>query len=247
MRLVSRLLSGLVLLVVVFAILVIVIAPYTFLPNRLESTVASALQTRLGASTPPDVSLDSDPQWRMLTGDFSDGTVALGAPDIVGIRPDSVKLALDPFDVQVVGSVTRGALLTEAPITGTVEAQFSENTLSEIAAADAEQYPVRGVAIEGQLLRVEAETEVLGVIVPVSVGGTPDVQGHAFIFRPEDIRAMGIPVPDEITQSLLAGTTFKYPLGELPYGIQMDNARVEGDRLVITGMVSDVTVELATK
>lgn len=247
MRLVFRLLSGLVVLVVVFVILVVVIAPYTFLPNLLESTVASALQTRLGASTPPEVSLDSDPQWRMLAGNFSGGMVDLGTPEVGGIRPDSVRLDLDPFDVGVFGSISSGALQTEAPISGTVEARFSEKTLSDIATAKAGQFPVRGVTIEGEVLRVEAEPEVLGVVLPVSVLGRPDIEGNAFVFRPEEVRAMGVPVPDGITQSLLAGTSFRYPLGELPYGISMNEARVEGGNLVVMGNVPDVTGGVAAR
>jgi hypothetical protein len=241
MGLLLRLISGLVTLVIVFAILVVVIAPYTFLPNLLESTVASALQSRLGTSTPPEVTLDSDPQWRMLAGDFSGGKVVLGAPDVGGIRPDSVVLDLDPFDVDVVESFYGGALATETPISGTVEATFLEDTLSEIAASDAGQYVVQGVAIEGRLLTLEAEAEVLGVVVPITVGGTPDVQAHDFVFRPEEIRAMGVPIPEGMTRGLLAGTSFRYPLRELPYGILMDDARIEDDRLVATGSVPNVT------
>lgn len=241
MRLILRLLSGLVLLVVVFVILVVAIAPYTFLPNLLESAVASALQPRLGTSMLPEVTLDSDPRWRMLAGDFSGGRVELAAPEIEGIRPDSVALDLDAFDVNAFSFISDGVLRTEAPISGTVEAWFTEGTLSEIAAASAGQYPVRGVAIEGELLVVEAEADVFGVAVPVSVGGTPGVQSNDFVFRPEEVRAMGVLVPDGITRGLLAGTSFRYPLGELPYGILMDDARVEDGRLVVMGSVPDVT------
>lgn len=247
MRLVFRLLSGAVLLVVVFLILVVVIAPYTFLPNLLENTVASALKTRLGASTPPAVSLDSDPQWRMLAGDFSDGTIELGTPEIEGIRPDSVRLDLDPFQVDVFGTISSGAIQTEGPVSGTLQARFSEASLTELAAMSGARYPVEGVAFEGERMVVETEADVLGVVLPVSVLGRPDIEGNAFVFRPEEVRAMGIPVPDGITQSLLAGTNFQYPLGELPYGISMDEARIEGGKLVVTGNVPNVTGGVAAQ
>jgi hypothetical protein len=239
-RLVFRLLSGIVLLIVVCAILVVVIAPYTFLPNFLERAVARDLQDRLGTSTPPEVLLESDPQWRMLAGNFSSGRVELATPDVEGISPDDVSLDLDPFDVDVIRSVSENALRTQGSISGTVEARFSEQTLTGVALANPTGYPVRAVEIEGGLLVAQSEIELLGAAVPVSVGGTPAVEDNEFVFRPEEVRAMGVAVPEGIAQALLAGTDFVYPLGELPYGLSMDDARVEDGRLVVSGRVTNV-------
>ena len=84
---------------------VLVIGAYTFLPAVIEGVVARNLESNLGLSRTPEVSLLAEPAYEILAGDFGSGEVVLREPEFAGVRPERVRMDLDGFEVDVVRSL----------------------------------------------------------------------------------------------------------------------------------------------
>ncbi|MCA1688637.1 MAG: DUF2993 domain-containing protein, partial [Actinobacteria bacterium] len=117
---------------------------YVFLPSLLERNAARSIQDGLGLESVPEVELDRGSPPEVLAGRFSGGRISLGAADLGGVRAERVAVDLDPFDLDVLGSVTAGALRSEAPLSGTLRAEVSEEEVSRLAKAGAD-VPVRDI------------------------------------------------------------------------------------------------------
>lgn len=227
---------GLFLTLIVVAALVLAL-PYFVLPTVLENLVARDVQDRLGLAERPEVDLESDPQWEMLLGEFSNGTVSIGGSDLGGVRAEDVSMDLDPFGVDVPESVQSQTAVTEGPISGRVRLRVSEEEVSRLAGQNAE-VPVNGVDLRRDGVTVESEASFLGATFPLTVEGGVGVDGDALVFRPGTVRAAGMTVPSDLADSLLAGTAFRYPVEGLPYGAEITDARTVDGAVVLTGRVS---------
>ena len=231
----------LALIVIVVLAVVVVVAPYTFLPGFLESATADSLKSEIGLQEKPDVDLKSESPLGMLSGRFDSGRIEMDGLDIGdGVKADRVKIDLNPFDAKVVDSISKGTLQTEKPLSGTMEAELSERDILEIARSRVKDFPIRDVQLEKGRISVASEVEVLGFAAPVAVRGGLDLQGRDLIFTPASVEAFGVPLPGDLTDSLLGGTDFKYPLTGLPYDAKVTNLSVEKDRLIVSGKVKDI-------
>jgi hypothetical protein len=132
--LVAALLSGAVLLAVAYALL---------LPPFLEDLVAQELQSQFRLAERPDVDLRSSPANR-FAGRFHGGRVALADPELGGVRLDEITVDLDPFDLDVFGSVTSGRIKSQQPLSGDLRAQPSEE---EVATSSGSEATVRSIEL----------------------------------------------------------------------------------------------------
>jgi LmeA-like phospholipid-binding len=230
---------GFLLSLVVLAAFVLLVVPYFVLPPVLENLVARNVQDRLGLAERPGVELDSDPQWEMLLGEFSDGKVSVGESDLGGVRAEDVSIDLDPFSVDVGESVQSRTAVVRGAVSGQVRLTVSEDEVSQLAGQNAE-VPVNGVELKRSGVTVESEASVLGTTFPVAVDGGVVVEGDALVFQPETVRAVGMTVPGYLADSLLAGTAFRYPVEGLPYGGTLTGAETREGAVVLTGRVSGV-------
>jgi len=230
---------GFLLSLVVLAAFVLLVVPYFVLPPVLENLVARNVQDRLGLAERPGVELDSDPQWEMLLGEFSDGKVSVGESDLGGVRAEDVSIDLDPFSVDVGESVQSRTAVVRGAVSGQVRLTVSEDEVSQLAGQNAE-VPVNGVELKRSGVTVESEASVLGTTFPVAVDGGVVVEGDALVFQPETVRAAGMTVPGYLADSLLAGTAFRYPVEGLPYGGRLIGAETVEGAVVLTGRVSGV-------
>ena len=229
---------GLLVILVVVAAFALVL-PYFVLPPVLESLVARNVQGRLDLAERPAVELDSDPQWKMLFGEFSGGKVSVGQTDLGGVRAEDVSMDLDPFSVDVGDSVQSRTAVVQRPVSGRVRLTVSEDEVLRLARQNAE-VPVNGIELGRDGVTVESEATVLGVTFPVAVEGEVGLEGNALVFEPGTVRAAGMTVPADLADSLLAGTAFRYPLEGLPYGGRLTGAETGEGSVVLTGRVSGV-------
>jgi hypothetical protein len=213
--------------------------PYLILPPVFEGVVARNVQDRLGLAERPSVDLESDPQWEMLMGEFSGGRVSVAEADLGGVRAENVSMNLDPFDVDVGQSVRSRAPVAEGPVSGRVRVTVSEEEVSRLAGQNAD-VPVNGVELRKDGVTVESEATFLGVTIPVAVDGGVGIDGNALVFRTGTVRAAGTTVPDDLADSLLAGTAFRYPVEGLPYGAEISDAKTVDGAVVLTGRVTGV-------
>ena len=231
-----------VLLVGVVVIVLLVVGTYTFLPPLLEGYAARNLQERLGLAETPGVELTSDPPPLVLLGQFSDARVVLPPTATGNVRPDEVAIDLDPFDVDVWGSVSSGGLRTETPVAGDLRVELSEAEVNRIATSGVSEFPVTGVDLmEGSVL-VGSEVSVFGFPVPVGVGGGVEVRDGSLVFLPSRVEAFGATVPEDVAAELLEGTDFVYPLGEQYGGAVVTGAELREDRAVLVGELGELPV-----
>ena len=199
----------------------------------MESLVASSVQESLGLAEAPDVDLTSDPPPNVFLGKFEQGRVSFE-----GTQPVSeTSVNLDPFDLDVLGSVAGGRIRSEGPLSGALRAELSEEEVVRIASSSAAA-PVRGVELEEGKVTVDSEVEVLGFSIPVGAEGEVDVQNGILRFEPRRLDALGQQVPDRLARRLLWEADFTYPLGELAGGAEISEVEVHEDRLVFTGDVT---------
>ena len=221
---------------------VALIGSYTFLPPLVEGVTGWAIQRNLGLDDGPGVKLKSDPPPNILAGDFVEGQVDMSGLDLDGVRPDSLRIDLDPFNVNVLKSAASGSLRAEKPLSGDMRVEFSEKGVAEIARSRVEQFPVTGVKLSPDRILVSSKAQALGFDIPVSVEGGLAVRSNEMVFTPQKVRAFGVPLPKTIADSLLAGTDFTYPLDGLPYDTKINTVRIEDGRIILTGKIKGIPV-----
>lgn len=230
----------LLLFLLIVAALALVALPYLVLPTVLENLVARDVQDRLGLDRAPGVNLDSDPQWEMLRGEFSDGRITADDFDIGGVSAENASIDVEePFDIDVVASVRDRVVVPEGPLSGRLRLEISEDEVSRLARANAGM-PINGVDLRRDGVTVESEAAALGTTFPVAVEGDVGVDGGSLVFSPRSVEAAGTEVPGFIAEGLLAGTGFSYPVDDLPYGGRVTGARTMDGAVVITGRVQSV-------
>jgi hypothetical protein len=214
---------------------VVLVGSYTFLPPLAERMVARNVQEGLGLEERPRVELQSDPPPAMLAGKFSRGRLSLGDADLGDVRAGRVAVDLDPFDLDLLGSVKDGALRSEEPLSGTLGAVVSEEEISRLTKAEA-AVRVQDVELEEDRVLVSSEARVFGFDVPVLVQGTLTLQRGTLVFEPRRISALGAPVREQ----LFAGADFSFPLRVLPRGAQITGVEVAEGHLVLSGEVERI-------
>jgi hypothetical protein len=244
---VRRLLSAGLVALVTLALLagaIALIGAYTFLPSILETAVAGDVRRDLGLAETPDVWLESDPQPAILTGKFSDGRVSLRGEELGGVRAKSATVDLEPFDVDVSRSLRRGELVGEEPLSGRLRVVVAEEEIVRLTGENT-TVPISGVELERDRMVARSVVPVFGVEVPVSVAGSLDLRDGSIAFEPEGLEAAGVPVPGELSDQLLSGAGFAYPLEGLPDGVTLTGAEAEEGRLVLTGEVEGIPLGAA--
>ena len=227
------------LLVVVLSAVVLVALPYFVLPTVLENLVARDVRDRLGLAERPGVELESDPQWEMLSGEFSSGRISVGETDLGDVRAEDVAMDLDPFSVSVGESVRSRTAVVEEPLSGRLRLTVPEDEVSRLARENAD-VPISGVELRGDGATINSEASVLGLTFPVEVDGGIGVEGNELVFQPGTVRAAGATVPPDLAESMLAGTAFRYPVDGLPYGATITGARTTEGAVLLRGNVSGI-------
>jgi hypothetical protein len=221
--------------VLVPVVVIFLVGPYTlFLPSLLEYGVGRDVQARLGAEEQPAVELKSDPPLRMLAGEFSGGRIVMKNTDLGQVKARRVRIDLDPFDINVWATIKSGHVVAREPLSGALRVDLPEAEVSRLARAKSE-IPIRGVDVQEGGVVVRSEVSALGTRFPVSVEGDPGLQDGKLIFKPEDLTAAGIQVPDDLADRLLPGTYFEQSLDRLPYQIRITSVEAESGRLVLSG------------
>jgi hypothetical protein len=225
--------------VLVPALVVLLVGPYTFLPSLLEYAVARDVKARLGIEKQPEVELKSDPPLRMLAGEFSGGRIVMKNTDLGNVTATRARIDLDPFDIDVWATIRKGHVVDTDPLSGDVRVDVPESEVSRLAKSGSE-IPIQSVDVRESRVVVGSEISVLGTRFPASIEGEPALRDGALIFEPQGLTAAGIQVPDKLADRLLAGTSFEYPLDRLPYQTTITSVEAEEGRIILSGRVPSV-------
>ena len=217
-------------------VLLVVLAPYTILPALLESVVARAFQNQLGLDQTPEVKIESSPAPMMYAGSFSKALISVQGIKLTGVKTDNAVMELDPFDVNILKSVTSGMLSTAQPLSGTLHLDLSEDSALRLAQGRT-PVPVQDIQLEKNevVLRL-----ALGFGSVVSVRGRPLLQNGTVIFQPQKVEE----APAGVTPAqVLALTTFQYPVSGLPYGAKVSGLQVRKDHVILSGRIEKIPLE----
>lgn len=220
---------------------VAVLGSYTFLPPVFEGMMGRGIQDRLELESAPAANLESNPAPGILAGEFSQGKVVLEEPDFAGVRAERVAMDLEPFGVDMLGTILAGQIRPDEPLSGKLRVELPEREV-ERAAMAAVDAPISGVKLEKDRVIIESGVRVLGAEIPVSIEGEPRLRGETLVFRPVRVEALGMEVPERMSRDLLSGARFEYPLRGLPYGAEVTGVRVEENRVVLSGRVERLTL-----
>lgn len=232
--------AGLVL--VLLAGVVLVVGSYTFLPPIVEERFGRAVQDRLGLEATPEVSLSSRPRPSLLAGRFESGRLVLEGVDFEGVRPNRAVVNLDPFAVDMLGSLGSGTFETERPLSGALRMELSEREVARLANMGVRGERVESVHLEPGRMTVRIETTVMGVEVPVSVVGDLAQEGQTLVFEPRRVAAFGVPLPERLSDRLVSQAGFEYPLEDLPYDTEVSDVRTDEGKVVVEGRIGRIPV-----
>jgi hypothetical protein len=232
---------------VLFICAVVIVGTYTFLPSFMEGLAARSLQDGLGLSEAPEVSLVSDPAPDVLFGKFEEGEVVLPSLELGDVNPDEVTVELDPFDLDMLGSLLSGGIESEDPLSGRFRMELSEEEIARLATSSGASgtsavAPVKNVRLEEGYAVVGSEFEVFGARILFGVQGEIFLRDGDLVFQPRRLEALGEPVPDRLARDLLSEVGFAYPIDELPFEGEISGVEVHEGRLVLTGEVRDLPV-----
>ena len=225
---------------VVFLIVaaVVVIFSYLFLPILLERAVSAQLQEQFGLESAPTVDLRGELS-PSAPGSFSGGRIEMRGAEFDGVRTSETVIELDPFELDLAGSVAAGGLRSEEPVSGALRTGLSEAEVSRLAREEA-QVPVRSVSLEEGEIVVESVTRVMGFEVPLSARGPILLRGGDLVFEPRRLSASGVPLPDELSDELLADASFAFRPEDLPYRAMLTGVEAREGRLVISGEMGGI-------
>jgi hypothetical protein len=160
-------------------------------------------------------------------------------PEFGGVRTSETVIGLDPFGLDLAGSVAAGGLRTEEPLSGTLRAELSEAEVSRLARERA-SVPVRSVSLEEGEVVVGSVASVMGFEVPLSARGPILLCGEEIVFEPRRLSASGVELPQELSEEVLAGASFAFGPGELPYGATLTGVEAREGRLVLSGDIAEI-------
>lgn len=197
------------------------------------------MQEELGLERTPEVTVRSDPPTDILRGRFSDGTVDIGPGEIWGFEVERILVDLDPFDVDVPASVLRREVVYSNPTGGTLEAEVPEREIARIASEEA---GIEGISLEDGSLVVEQAPEIIGgVDLPVRVAGDVSLRGESLVYEPETVEVAGVALPQNVRERVLEGVDLAFPVEGVTDGVELQEAEVVGERLVLRGEVEGLS------
>jgi hypothetical protein len=211
---------------------------YVLLPALLERAVSAQLQEGFGLESAPTVDLRGEPP-PSAPGTFSGGRIEMRGAEFDGVRTSEAVIGLDPFELDLVGSVAAGGLRSQEPVSGTLGAELSEAEVSRLAREQAD-VPVRSLSLrEGEVV-VGSVTRVMGFEVPLSARGSISLRAGDLVFEPRRLTASGVPLPDQLSEELLSEASFAFRPEELPYGAELTGVEAREGRLLLSGEMEEI-------
>jgi hypothetical protein len=215
-----------------------VIFAYLFLPTLLERAVSAQLREQYGLEERPHVDLRGEPP-PSAPGSFSGGRIEMRGAEFDGVRTSETVIELDPFELDLAGSVAAGGLRSEGPVSGTLGAELSEAEVARLAREQAD-VPVRSVSLEDGEVVVGSAARLMGFEVPLSARGPVLLRGGDLVFEPRRLTASGVPLPDQLAEELLSEASFAFRPEELPYGATLTGVEAREGRLLLSGEMEEI-------
>jgi hypothetical protein len=207
-----------------------------------ENRAAGAVQSELGLTTPPDVSIEGFPfLWHAVRGSY---------PEVIITASDVDESALPGTRAQVdLTTVTlplRDALAGDTSnLTAQATALQVVIPLSSLQAALPRQDVTLAAGPNGTL-QVSGTVAVAGVNIPVTGTATLSVANDTLTLSVDSLSAAGIdltPLAERAASALASGLTTTVPLTGLPFTVTSGDVQVAGGDVVVTVNTGPVTFQ----
>ena len=220
-------------------VLLLVLAGLLLVVDRVgvavaESRVADGIAQELDLADPPEVEVVGFPVLHeAVRGRYDEVRIAFSAEDLdqpAGTRVDVVLRGAEVPLSDLFGVVTR------VP----VEGLEGTATLSYRLLAD-QLGPETDLQRDGDELRITRTVEVGGQAVPLSATGGVTLEGGDLVIDVRSASGAGIDLPEEVVERASDALGLRYPVPELPYGLELTDVRPGEDGVVIEAR-GDATV-----
>ena len=201
-----------------------------------EGRVAQLVAERGGLAGEPEVEIGGFPfLTQAVGGRYDDVRIALAGPDLgqpEGTRADvSLQGVEVPLSDVLAGSVQR---VPVGRVDGTATLPY---------ALLAEQLgPGTTVTRDGDRLRVQRTVEVAGVSVPLTATGTVSLDGDTLVVDVDDASGAGVDVPDVLVDQVGDTLDLRYPIPQLPFGLQVTGVAPADDGVRIAIQATDTVL-----
>ena len=199
-----------------------------------EDRVAEGIAREAGLAAPPEVDVVGFPILDdALRGSYDEVRIAFTAEDLdqpEGTRADVVLRGVQVPLSRLFGVVER---VPVERIDGT--ATLSYALLAEQLGEGTE------LAREGDRLRITRTVDLAGEELPLSAEGTVSLDGDELVIDVQGASGAGVELPEEIVERIDESLDLRYPVPELPYGLELVDVR-PGDDGVLVRARADRTV-----
>ncbi|ADB77192.1 DUF2993 domain-containing protein [Geodermatophilus obscurus] len=180
-----------------------------------EDRVAQLVAERGGLAGRPEVEIGGFPfLTQAVGGRYDDVRIGLTGADLG--QPEGTRADVSLRGVQVALSDVLSGSVQQVP----VERVDGTATLAYALLA-AELGPGTTVTRNGDGLRVQRTVEVAGVSVPLTATGTVSLDGDTLVVDVEDASGAGVDVPDLLVDQVDDALDLRYPIPQLPFGLQV--------------------------
>jgi hypothetical protein len=201
-----------------------------------EDRVAQLVAERGGLAGRPEVEIGGFPfLTQAVGGRYDDVRIGLTGADLG--QPEGTRADVSLRGVQVALSDVLSGSVQQVP----VERVDGTATLAYALLA-AELGPGTTVTRNGDGLRVQRTVEVAGVSVPLTATGTVSLDGDSLVVDVEDASGAGVDVPDLLVDQVDDALDLRYPIPQLPFGLQVTGVAPADDGVRVQVEATDTVL-----
>ncbi|MCZ2823497.1 MULTISPECIES: LmeA family phospholipid-binding protein [unclassified Modestobacter] len=201
-----------------------------------EGQVADQVAERGGLASAPDVDITGFPfLTQALSGRYDEVRISLTAEQLG--EPAGTRADVSLFGVQVPLSDAVSGSVQEIPVEqvdGT--ATISYVLLAQQLGGDTRLRP------DGDRLRIDRTVDLLGLEVPVTARGTVSLDGQDLVVDVDDAAAAGVDVPGFVLDGAADVLDFRYPVPELPFGLELTGVDPRDDGVLVQVSATDTVL-----
>ncbi|MCZ2806203.1 DUF2993 domain-containing protein [Modestobacter sp. VKM Ac-2983] len=201
-----------------------------------EGQVADQVAERGGLAGAPEVDITGFPfLTQALSGRYDEVRISLTAEQLG--EPAGTRADVSLFGVQVSLSDAVSGSVQEIPVEqvdGT--ATLSYELLAQQLGGDTR---LQG---DGDRMRIDRTVDLLGLEVPITARGTVSLDGQDLVVDVEDAAAAGVDVPGFVLDRAVDVLDFRYPVPELPFGLELTGVDPRDDGVLVRVSATDTVL-----
>ncbi|MCZ2811424.1 DUF2993 domain-containing protein [Modestobacter sp. VKM Ac-2979] len=202
-----------------------------------EGQVAEQVAERGGLAGTPEVDITGFPfLTQALAGRYDEVRISLTAEQLG--EPAGTRADVQLYGVQVsLSDVISGSVqaIPVEQVDGT--ATLSYELLARELGGDTRLAP------EGDRLRIDRTIDLAGIEVPVIARGNVTLDGQDLVVDVEDASAAGVDVPGFVLDRAVDVLDFRYPVPELPFGLELTSVDPGEDGVLVVVAATDTVLQ----